>query len=86
MSQPEPQIPQQPLYTQNLSCEASHGDQQNGAEKQLDKKALLGRFFAPDDGCQVNGRRHPGGGNPEYHQLQMPGFGPVVRYEFGHKG
>ena len=37
IAQPEPQIPQQAFDALTLSRKTSHGYQQDGAEKQLDK-------------------------------------------------
>ena len=86
MAQPEPQITQHSFDAQNFTQQAAQRDNQDSHKKQLHQWALFGGLFAPDDGRQVNGRGNPGGGDPENHQLQVPGFRPAVWNQFGDHG
>ena len=82
MSQPEPGLAQITFDAQHFAKQAAHGDGHGGDEEDVDQQPLSFRFAAGDQRGQINGRSHPGDGDPENGQLQMPAFRPTVRIHF----
>ena len=61
-----------------LRPEAPHGHRHRGDKKDVDQHSLALRLAAADQRRQVNRRAHPGNGDPEDRQLQVPALGPTV--------